>query len=463
MATDQKNTYPFPGRSLEEWLQKIEKDLKGKKTLEELSSSTPDGLKINPAYHRENTTPKTQPWKEQPKWHFTAEVTVSDAKTANQEALQALEKGATSLLFYLQGIEDLPTLLKGIQLEYICLNLVLPQNATAMAEQLSRYLQAENMSAAKLEGSFNFDPLENMARTGRAFSTLEADLEELRRLKKAIPTGLKPHAVNLAHFAHAGATLAQQLGLALALSYEYLHRLNLKSGDGFWLHLATGSDYFGEMAKYRALRRLWHQLLEEVGLPQAEVRISAETGWRNKSLLDPYNNMIRTTTEAMAAIISGASEVCVKPFDLLQPETSGFGRRIALNQQHILQHEAHLHYVRDIAQGSYFLEQHTEDLAEMGWQFFRAIEKEGGYVEALASGWLKQQIVRSAQAEQNRFDQGEKVLIGVNKYRKDDEPLPSLSAGQVKSKPAPTDTPYPALPVRRLAEDLELDLLNTSP
>lgn len=463
MAKSEDPSYSFPGRSLEEWLQKIEQDLKGKKPLQDLYHQNPDGLSIAPAYHRENSQIQLQPWKEQPKWDITAEVVVEDPRQANKEALNALEKGATSLLFYLQGTEDLSVLLQDIQLEYICLNLVVAQRPNALAERLQQHLKALHFNEQELEGSLNFDPLENIARTGQAFNTLEKDLQQLQELPTRLPAGFKPHAINLPHFAHAGATLGQQLGLALAMSYEYIHRLGLKSGEGFWVHLATGGNYFGEIAKYRALRRLWQQLLEELAFPQSEVRISAETGWRNKTLLDPYNNMIRSTTEAMAAIIGGASEICVKPFDLFNRTHESFGERIALNQQHILQHESRLHYVRDMAQGSYFLEQHTEELARAGWQFFQNIEKQGGYAEALSSGWLQKEIAQAAQEEQKRFDQQEKVLIGVNKYQKEDEALPDLKVDQIKSPPAPTGTPYPALPIRRLAEDVEVKRLQSAP
>ncbi len=463
MGKSEETPYAFTGRSLEEWLQKIEQDLKGKKPLQVLYQQSPDKLTIAPAYHRENSQVRLQPWKEQPKWDIAAEVVVDDAHQANKKALQALEKGATSLFFYLRGTEDLSVLLKDIQLEYICLNLVVAQQAHAVAEKLRQHLKALHINGQELEGSLNFDPLENMARTGQAFNTLEKDLHELQELPGKLPAGFRPHAINLPHFAHAGATLGQQLGLALAMAYEYIHRLGLPSGEGFWVHFATGGDYFGEIAKYRALRRLWHQLLDELAFPQAEVRISAETGWRNKSILDPYNNMIRSTTEAMAAIIGGASEICVKPFALFEGTHDAFGERIALNQQHILEHESRLHYVRDMAQGSYFLEEHTEDLARVGWQFFRAIEKQGGYVEALYSGWLQKEITNAAQEEQEKFDQREKMLIGVNKYQKEDEALPDLKVEQIKSPPAPTDTPYPALPVRRLAEDVEAERLSSAP
>lgn len=450
----------FPSASLQQWLDKIESDLQGKKSLEELRHPTPEGISLEPAYHRENTRLNEQPLKEHPQWDLMTEILVEDEAEANREALQKLERGSTSLLFYLSGCTRLAPLLQNIELEYICLHLVTDSDPAALAEQLAKLIQERGLEPAELEGSLNFDTLENRARTGQPLQDQSGDFEALRQAARLLPSGYRPYALNINHFAHAGATLTQQLGLALAMAYEYIRRLELTETRGFWLHAATSGDYYGEIAKYRALRRLWAQLQDELELAPQELRLSAETGWRNHSVLDRYNSLIRSTTEAMSAIIGGVSELRVRPFDALLGKPSAFAERIALNQQHILQHESHFHQVRDLARGSYFLERYTEELAEKGWEFFIALENRGGYLEALRSGWLGQQIAAAAQAEQEQYDREDRIQVGANQYRNEEEQIPALDPARLRSPQAAPGTPYPVLPVRRLAEDLEQAILS---
>ena len=448
----------FAPISKAEWQAKIEKDLKGQ-SLASLQRVTRDGIIINPVYFAEDSNPQEQPLKEHPKWDAVQEILVEDVRKANALALDHLNRGATSLLFYLQGDEDLQVLLKDVQIQYICLNLVTAKNPQGLARQLNNLIAERGLEEVEIEGSLNFDPLENLARTGNWFQSETEDFQNLRETAELLQQGLKGICVNANLFANAGATEAQQLGIALAMSYEYIHHLKVANTRGFWLNLAIGSDYFTEIAKLRALRRLWSQLQEELGFPRLELRLYAETTLRNKTIFDRHNNMIRTTAEAMAAVIGGANEVSVKGFNHTFEEPTFFGERIAKNQQSILQHESHFHKVRDMAQGAYFLEALTEEMAAKGWDFFKAIEAQGGYLAALQKGWLQKQIEDKAQEEQAAFDAGEKVLIGANKYQKKAEDLSAFSQAPLfsKSPKKPTEV-KPIVPVR-LSEKIEKEHL----
>ena len=415
----------FAPTSAEEWKAKIEKDLRGK-DYSTLISQTPDGVSIQPFYHRSQIDVSGQPFKAMAKWDIAQEILVDDAKAANQEALDHLNRGATSLLFYCHSEVNLKLLLEGIQIEFIRINFVVEGNALALAENFKELINERGLKESEIAGSINTDILESLARTGKWMVDEAADFDNIKKLNASLPKHIKGLCINANLFANAGATLSQQLGIALSMVYEYIHRLELKDTNTFWTNFALGSDYFGEIAKLRAFRRLWSQLNSELSFEQNEAFIYAETALRNKTILDAYNNMIRTTSESMAAAIGGANEISVKGFNHTFKTPDFFGERIAKNQQNLLEHESHINAVNDISQGSYFIETLTEELATKGWNFFKEIEKNGGYVEAIKTGWLQEQVEISAAAEQQAFDDQEVVLIGANKYAKQDENLKEI-------------------------------------
>ena len=405
----------FPPHSESDWQEKIEKDLKGK-AFSDLLKTDANGNTIRPLYTGEGLELKDQPLKEHPKWDIVHEIVVIDEKSANAEALNFLNRGATSLIFYLQGTENLKALLENIEIQYICLNLVLAAGLKEISKQLQDLVQERDLEEAELEGSINFDPLENLARTGNWFQSEAEDMAQLKALRDYNFAGIRSVCINVNHAENAGANHSQQLGIALAMAYEYIYKLDLKSTRGFWVNFAIGSDYFAEISKIRAFRRIWQQMQKELGLNPQEVRIYAETSMRNKTKFDRYNNLIRSTAEAMAAIIGGATEVNVKEFDLTYQEPGFFSKRLSLNQLSILQHESHFHQVRDMARGAYFIENLTEDIAQNAWQFFKEIEAQGGYLSALENGFIQKSVSEQADKQQALFDSGDLVLVGANKY-----------------------------------------------
>ena len=446
----------FPQPSGEDWLNRIQKDLKGKE-LDSLVSESPEGIRIQPVYTMDDLKPKGQAFRNQNNWNIVQEILVIDTVQANKLALYHLNQGASALLFYLAPDTDLKALLKNILIEHIAVHFITNGNGAAVAKQLNEVIHERKLDAASVYGSINIDFLENLARTGNWLKSEEEDLRELKNLGELTPPNIRPFCVNTNLFGHAGATLSQQLGITLAMVYEYIYRLELKDAERFWLNTAIGSDYFGEIAKLRALRNLWSQLLKELELPEVSAQIYAETSLRNKTILDAYNNMIRTSAETMAAGIGGCDEFSVKGFDQTFREPGSFGERIAKNQQHILQHESHLGAVRDISAGAYFIEKLTEELALKGWDFFKSIEARGGYLAALQSGWLQDEVEAKASQEQTVFDQSQQVLIGANKYRKKDENLKEIIEHGHFYKPHSDHTAVRPLKVKRLSEQLEKD------
>ena len=184
--------------------------------------------------------------------------------------------------------------------------------------------------------------------------------------------------------------------------------------------IATGCEYFFEIAKIRALRRLWELLAQAYGF-SGRCKVIASPTLRNKTLYDYNTNMLRTTTESMAGILGGADLICNLPYDALYHHENDFAARIARNQLLMLKHESYFSSVRNPADGSYYIEALTDQLGQKGLELFKTIEKGGGFLSQLRAHTIQKKIAESAEKEQNAFDKGDLVLVGTNKYSNTDD------------------------------------------
>jgi methylmalonyl-CoA mutase len=243
-----------------------------------------------------------------------------------------------------------------------------------------------------------------------------------------------------------GAHAVQELGYALSEAVERLASMTEsmsveEAARQIEFVYAAGSNYFFEIAKLRAARMLWGQAVAAFGPanPQAgAARIHVRTSRLNKTVYDRYTNVLRATTEAMSAMIGGADTLYVEPF--------GFAERLAGNVQRVLSEESHLGTVADPAGGSYYIESLTDALAGEAWKLFQAVEREGGYSQALKSGSIDKAIVATREARRKAVSSRRRTLVGVNNYPNVNEKTPEVAA------PAADASAYPAL---RLAEPFE--------
>jgi len=228
------------------------------------------------------------------------------------------------------------------------------------------------------------------------------------------------------HMHEAGATQLQELAFTIADGAEYV-RAAMASGldiDRFAGRLsfffAIGMNFFMEVAKLRAARLLWHRVMTKLGAQDERskmLRTHCQTSGVSLQEQDPYNNVIRTTIEAMAAVMGGTQSLHTNALDEAIALPTDFSARIARNTQLVLQEEAGITKVVDPLGGSYYVEALTHELAEQAWALIERIEAEGGMAKAVAAGWPKAMIEESAAAKQARVDRGEDVIVGVNKYR----------------------------------------------
>ena len=214
---------------------------------------------------------------------------------------------------------------------------------------------------------------------------------------------------------NAGATIDQQLAIALAKTKELTEIFGSEILNKIIFKVAIGGNYFFEIAKVRALKLVVNQFSKEFGLDEVPF-IFAETSLRNKSKNDAENNLIRSTLELSAAMIGGADAVFSNDYKM--ENANSVSEEISFKQQIVLAYESIINVFDDAGNGSYYVEDSTQQLAEKSWKLFLEIEENGGYCELLKTGWIQQKIYDQAIKEQNWVEEGRVKLIGVNLYPK---------------------------------------------
>ncbi len=395
----QKLFTEFESTTAAQWKEQLIKDLKGLE-FDSLVWHSHAGIDVQPFYTGENLKGSvSQPVFTTKDWAICEWIHAEDEKTANTQALNALQNGASGLVFTLHKPTDFALLLKGISIEHIyCLFKV---NDEALSLSLISFLSTQAI------GSTCFVECDSLLGTSPSF------LQPLNTL-----------AANTVLYHEAGANPANELALTLAHLNEYLNAFSekdtLKDLKNIHLTVSVGGDFFMEIAKLRSLRRALELLLEQYGL-QPGIHIHAQTTLVNKSTIDSYNNMLRSATEAMSAGIGGANSILVLPFDVEFSATNNFSSRMARNQQLILKDESYLNVVADISAGSYYIESLTTELGRKAWEQFKQIEAAGGLLAGLKSKQIQELIANDAEQLINEFKEGRLILVGVNKFQNKNE------------------------------------------
>ena len=432
----------FAPVSTQEWLDKITVDLKGADFEKKLVWKTNEGFKVKPFYRKEDleglkTTdalPGTFPYlrgtkKNDNTWYIRQDIAVEDAKAANEKALDILQRGIDSLCFRIKA-EDLnadyiETLLKDICPECIELNFTTCLRHTLeLAKLLVAYFQNKGYDLDKLKGSINYDPMEKMMTKGKDFSEFAPTAKTLVEVMAVLPN-YRCIGVNALALNNAGAYIAQELGYALAWGNEYLSKLteigvNIDAvANKIKFNFGISSNYFLEIAKFRAARMLWANIVKQYEPAcdcACKMLAHAETSTFNLTLFDAHVNLLRTQTESMSAALAGVNSITVTPFDKAYETPNDFSERIARNQQLLLKEECHFDKVVDPAAGSYYIENLTASIAQQAWNLFLKIEEEGGFLEAVKDGRVQNDINESGKARHIAVSKRKEILLGTNQY-----------------------------------------------
>lgn len=406
----------FAGITSSEWKEQIKKDLKGI-DFDQLVWKTHNGFYVNPFYSSEDLTQTPEPLFHYSDWDICEQIMVADEKEANTKALKALEGGASGLSFFISRKIDTAALIKGISLEHIYSQFNVSNDALHVLDDLKDFYGKVNQHDGKVKCFVNIDPLHLLAFYGEWHNDQESDLSVLSKLKH-VP-------VNIGLYEDAGASTVNELAIGLAHANEYFNYLaeqNSLKEKTLHFSFSVAPDFFTEIAKFRAFRKLV-DLLQEQYKTDFPIHLHAQTTMADKSCLDIYNNMLRTTTEAMSAVIGGVNSLTVLPYNEGFEKTNEFSSRISRNQQHILKDESYLNKVADISTGSYYIESITDSIAEKAWEQFKVIESKGGYIACLKNNFIQNLISEGADNLQKEFETGQLILVGVNKYENKNEQI----------------------------------------
>lgn len=434
----------FPPVTTEQWEEKIQQDLKGADYEKKLVWKTNEGFKVKPYYRFEDVEnlngmldalPGTFPFvrgtgNKNNNWIICQDIESANPSRANKLVHTATGRGADAVMLNaseLNTTEALAAMLEGIDLSrvHVCFNSA--SNYGRLIDMLREFASKNGIGFNDLKVTFDFDPFSYALINGNFYNSQEDDLMQgVELLQKASETvDMKVLCVNGQYFHNAGSTLVQELAFALASGNEYLSWYVSKgiSTDEIAKRMvfvfAAGGNYFMEIAKLRAARMLWAQIVKQYNPASddsGKMYIHSITANWNKSIYDPYVNLLRTTTEAMSAAIGHADIITVLPFDMNFQEPDEFSLRIARNQQIILKEESSLDKVIDPAAGSYYIENLTVSLAESAWNLFLKIEEMGGMLEAVKRGYIQDEVATSARIKKEDVAFRRTQVLGTNQH-----------------------------------------------
>lgn len=445
MSDIQKKLFEnFPPQNKKEWKDLIIRDLNGGDYDKKMVWHSVDGIATDPFYTAEDlenlkfmaSVPTAHPFvrgnkTENNNWEICQWIDASDVKYANSKALEYISKGVQGIEFQLDFMndqEEFNSLLKGIDLYKVSLHFMGAHSYSILLELMKTYCSENQIDTTKIKGSFNFDSFAYYLLNGEYYNSCKDNFNELKCLfaeTSATFPNYKVLTINGHHFHNAGGSIIQELAFTLSSAHEYLVQMlemNLKAEDVLpfiRFSFATGSSYFPEIAKIRAARMLWGHIAEHY-VPGnehlAQVQIHSVSSVWNKTIFDSYNNMLRSTTETMSAILGGSNSINVLPFDFTWQHSDNFSERIARNIQHILKDESYLDKVIDPSAGSYYIENLTASIANHAWKLFIETEQQGGFMKAMETRFVAGSIETTATERYNLIASRKTNILGVNLY-----------------------------------------------
>ncbi len=414
----------FPPTTYEQWKEEAVASLKGAPFEKKLLSKTYEGITLEPIYTKESAADFAQrlsfPGAEDflrgvhaggylsETWQIAQSLDIADPVKANEQLRHELEKGATAISFdapclSLQDADDIVALFQNVCLLKAPLNVYAGPSALPFLGLLKARINKLGINEYNYQGCVGADPIGEYARHGKLDASLDCYYQQmgaaLRWTGKNMPA-LKTILIRATVYHNAGANAVQEVAAAMATAIAYLDALTEQGysvdqvAKSIRFRFALGANFFMEIAKLRAARMIWSQIIKAYGGSEdaASIDIAAETSYFTQTVYDPYVNVLRATTQAFSGIVGGVSEMNVRPFDAAIRKSDEHSRRIARNIQIMMQNEFNLTSPVDPAGGSWYVETLTGQVAEAIWQTLQKIDAKGGIVAVLQDGSLAAEI-----------------------------------------------------------------------
>ncbi|MDR2906439.1 MAG: acyl-CoA mutase large subunit family protein [Bacteroidales bacterium] len=480
--SNQKLFSEFPPISTQQWEDAIIKDLKGADYEKKLVWKTPEGFKVKPYYREEDlknltylqTNPAEFPFvrgnsNQNNDWEVRQDICESNPAKSNEIAVDAIKRGAEGICFVVENVkseQDLATLLNGIDVTKVSIHFKKSKNYVDVLNLFVNYLKSNNIDGKQIKGSINFDCFAHALKHGSFHKSIEESVKtavEIFNTFATILPNFRLLSVNAQILHNAGATAVQELGYALNWANEYLVLLTEAGlnidliAERMTLNVAVGSNYFMEIAKIRAVRLLWANMLKGHGAKHTQVFVHATTSKWNKSVYDPNVNMLRTTTETMSASLGGANSIHVDAYDDAFKCADNFSARIARNQQIILKEESYFDKIVDPSAGSYYIENLTDAIAQHAWKLFQDVEDMGGFLAAFKAGAIQDAVTQTANQRYLDIANRKTIVLGTNQYPNTTETMLDKATGKTNCHSCYSEqqSEYKALCLCRGAEAFE--------
>ncbi len=458
----------FPPVSYDDWRKLVEAELKGAPFDKKMFTPTYEGVTLKPIYTRNDTAnlphvnslPGFAPfvrgsnasgYVKEP-WHVSQEIAVSSPTEFNHAARNSLSRGLNALNMQLDRatrnghdpdwapaedvgsgglsiamLGDLDRALEGVDLEKTLLFIRSGPSGLAIASLLIALARKRKKTTMNLRGCIEMDPLGILAHEGRLPQSLDSAYREMSALTRWAADRapkLQTICVHSRSWHEAGGNAVQELAFSLATGVEYLRAMNARGLDvdttapRIRFAITVGTNFFLEIAKLRALRMLWSRAVAAAGgnAESQKLALHVRTSQWNKTVYDPYNNMLRSTVEAFAGVLGGCDSMQVNAFDEVIRTPDDFSLRIARNTQLVLQKECNLDHVIDPVGGSWFVESVAADLAARAWAMFQDVEKLGGMEAALRDGMPQKAVGATAGDRIKAVTSRRNSIVGVNQY-----------------------------------------------
>lgn len=430
----------FPPVSTEEWMAKINVDLKGADFNKKLVWRTNEGFNVMPFYRREDIEglytlgslpgqfPFVRGTRDNNDWLIRQQVTGETPAEMNQHARHNIDRGVESIGIKLCKDfkpEDIAVILRDIDIKKIEVNIqCCPAKAAEVAKALVDYVK-ENGAADQFRGAIDFNPYKRLLRHGLKFpkNIAEEALKVYNEVKDI--KGIKCFAVDSYMLNNAGAYITQELGYALAWGAQWMTIMTeagltpCQVNARIKFNMGISSNYFMELAKFRAARMLWAEIVKAYN-PESDdcckMHVHAVTSQFNQTIYDAHVNLLRSMTETMSAALAGVDSIETLPFDLQYKQPDEFSERIARNQQLLLRSESHLDKVVDPAGGSYYIETLTASIAQQAWKLFMETEEAGGFDAMVTKGEIQAKVNESGVKRHIDVARRKEILLGTNQY-----------------------------------------------
>ncbi|BDD09164.1 methylmalonyl-CoA mutase [Fulvitalea axinellae] len=416
------------------WVEKAKVDLKGADFERKLVWKTDNGQAVQPFYTREDL-PETEyseqflkclPSQGSREWNNLYKIKGQDMASRRAQIEAGQKIGATGFVIDMQGVEalDWEHLFEGVNLEETSISFLNSVRPDKIVIEMLEYAKEKGHDPSKIKGFIDADAFRVFARTGElSQEVMEQVAHTITRLGDKCPE-FSAFTISCSEFTDAGANHIQELAFTLNKLTDYIERFEELGLDKakilgkLNIVLAVGTDYFHEIAKFRAIRVLVDGVLKTYGeeFANCKVQIIGASSLWTKTLYDPHVNMLRNTTEAMSAVLGGCDTLILDTFNEAFAEPDAFGKRISYNVSRLLKEESYFDKVVDPAAGSYYLEHLTDTLVSEATTLFLDIEEKGGFVKAFESGIIQEQITAIREKKQKNIASRRTTVVGTNRY-----------------------------------------------